>query len=358
MERTNYEHYLKYIGGVRFWIITTGVIVAFTAMKEASHIVNMILLAAMLTVISLAPLNWLKKKGLNKNLANVVIILSVVVVVGLIGAIIGSSLTSFSERMPLYYEKFHELWGSVINSLIDNGLIDKQSNLMDGVISEKLLPMAAPIATGFGSVVSRGLIVFLFYIFMILESEQFAKKMAFISKKSLGDAGKVVKQLRRYFGIKTLTSLATGIVLSISLYFIGVEFFILWGFLAFILNYIPSIGSLIAALPAVLIAFVMHGTVAGIETVIVYLVFNTIIGNVIEPQLMGKNLGISPLIVFFSMILFGYILGPVGMLIATPLTILVKIILDSRDVTSDLGIMLGDGREVEDYEKKKKINPL
>ena len=216
--------------------------------------------------------------------------------------------------------------------------------------------MAAPIASKFGSVLSRVLIAFMFYVFMIMETEQFAKKMAYISTESSGGADKVIKQLRNYFGIKSLTSLATGIVISLSLYLIGIEFFILWGFLAFILNFIPSIGSLIAAIPAVLIAFIMHGSVAGIETVIVYLVFNTIIGNVIEPQLMGKNLGISPLIVFFSMIFFGYLLGPIGMLIATPLTILVKIIFDSREVTQNLGIMLGDGREIDVEKKKNEIN--
>ncbi len=333
MEQSKYEHYLKYIGGVRFWIITTGVIVAFVAMKQAGHIVNMILLAAMLTVVSLAPLNWLKKKGVNKTLANIIVILSVVAVLGLIGLIIGSSISSFSERMPVYYAKFQELLNGIIRSFVDTGLIDKQSGLLKSLASEKLLPMAAPIATGFGTVVSSAVLVFMFFIFMVLESEQFAKKILYISSKSSGNAAKVVKQLRNYFGIKTLTSLATGFVISISLYFIGVEFFIFWGFLAFVLNFIPSIGSLIAAIPAVLIAFIMYGTVAGIETVIVYLVFNTIIGNVIEPQLMGKNIGISPLVVFFSMIFFGFLLGPVGMLIATPLTILVKIIFDSREVT-------------------------
>jgi len=325
MGHTNYEQYLKYVGGVRFWIITTGVIVAFVAMKEASHIVNMILLAALLTVISLAPLSWLKKRGVNRTVANIIVIMSVVVVIGLIGVIIASSFSSFSERMPVYYAKFQELLNGIIRSFVDAGLIDKQSGLLKSLASEKLLPMAAPIATGFGTVVSSAVLVFMFFIFMVLESEQFAKKILYISSKSSGNAAKVVKQLRNYFGIKTLTSMATGIVISVSLYFIGIEFFVLWGFLAFVLNFIPSIGSLIAAIPAVLIAFVMHGSVAGIETVVVYLVFNTIIGNVIEPQLMGKNLGISPLIVFFSMIFFGYLLGPVGMLIATPLTILVNL---------------------------------
>ena len=92
----------------------------------------------------------------------------------------------------------------------------------------------------------------------------------------------------------------------------------------------------------------MHGPITGFITIIIYLVVNTLIGSVIEPQLMGKNLGISPLIVFVSLIFFGYLLGPIGMLIATPLAIVIKIIFDSRDVTKNLGIMIGDGREIRD----------
>jgi predicted PurR-regulated permease PerM len=81
--------------------------------------------------------------------------------------------------------------------------------------------------------------------------------------------------------------------------------------------------------------------------IIIYLVINTVIGNIIEPQLMGHNLGLSPLVVFLSMMLFGYILGPVGMLIATPLAIIIKMILDNREVTRNLGILIGDGSEIE-----------
>ena len=347
MKDNKYEHYLQYIPGVRFWIIMTGVIVTFAAIKQASHIVNIILLAAFLTAISMAPLTWLKKKEVNKILANIIVILLVVFIAVLVVLVISASLSNFAEKLPEYQARFEEVWNNLIKSLYEHGIIDHKIAFDEKFKSNNLLPMAAPLASSLGSLVSGAFVVFFFFVFMIMESDMFIKKLNYVSRDSSKRADFVVLQLRNYFGIKTLTSLATGLAIGIMLYVMGVDFPVLWGFLAFILNYIPSIGSFIAAIPAVLIALLMQGPGTALIVMIAFLVINMIIGNVIEPHLMGKNLGISPLIVFFSMIFFGYILGPIGMLIATPLTIIIKILFDSRDVTRNLGIMLGDGREIE-----------
>jgi predicted PurR-regulated permease PerM len=353
MENNKYDKYLQYVGGVRFWIITTGVIIAFAALKATSNIVNIILLALFLTAISLAPLNWLRKRGVNKTFANLTVILSVVIVVALIGLIIGASFNGFVKKMPTYEEKFKVLWENTENTLVEYGLIDKEDLENNTLKSKNLLPMAAPLASGLGTVLSGVIIIFIFFIFMVFEAETFSKKMAYVSADSSKQTEKIIRQLRNYFGIKTLTSLATGTIIGLMLFILGVDFPVLWGFLAFILNYIPSIGSFIAAIPAVFLAFIIQGPLTGFIAVAGYLIFNTLIGNVIEPQLMGKNLGISPLIVFFSMIFFGFILGPIGMLIATPLAIIIKIIFDSREVTRKLGIMISDGKVLEELVRKK-----
>ncbi len=350
MKHSDYNQYLNYVPGVRFWVITIGIIVTFAAVKQMSHIINMLLLAAFLTAISLAPLEWLRRKGVSKVVANVIIILSVVIVVWLLGVLVNAAVHSFMNKLPSYQEKFQSFWNDAVAYLADYGLIDKTAATGGEFLHGKVLAMMAPVASGFGSVLSGILIVFIFFIFLITESEQFTKKLAYVSRDSSKQATLVIRQLRNYFGIKTLTSLSTGIFVAIALYIIGVDFVVLWGFLAFILNYIPSIGSFIAAIPAVLLAFIINGPTSGIITIIVYFVINTVIGNVVEPQLMGRNLGLSPFIVFFSMIFFGYILGPMGMLIATPLTIIIKIVLDNRKVTRGLGIMLGDGKELKNIE--------
>ncbi len=356
--KSQYEKYLKYIGGVRFWIITMGVIIALTALREASSIVNMILIAMLLTAVSLTPLAWLKKKGIPSTLAIFLIIIAVIVLVGLTGLVISSSAKNFVERLPFYQQKFEAALGHLSEWLVSQGLINPDDDLVKQLNPGQILPVVGTFFAGFGITIGQFLIVFILFIFMLFEAEMFGKKMRFVSPESSERTDITIKRLRKYFGIKFITSLATGISITIALLIIGIDFPVLWGFLAFILNFIPSIGSFIAAIPALILSFVILGPWGILITGIVYLVINTIIGNVIEPQLMGRNLGISPLIVFVSMIFFGFILGPVGMLVATPLTIVIKIILESRPVTQSLGIMLGDGSELKNEHMNDKIEEI
>ena len=134
---------------------------------------------------------------------------------------------------------------------------------------------------------------------------------------------------------------------------IGVDFAILWGFLAFLLNFIPNIGSAIAAVPAVLIALVQLGPGPAVLTAILYIVVNTIIGNVIEPKLLGKNLGLSVLVVFLSLIFWGWVFGTAGMLLAVPLTMTIKLILDQMDELKWLGLLLGDESSLSNFKKRE-----
>jgi AI-2 transport protein TqsA len=141
--------------------------------------------------------------------------------------------------------------------------------------------------------------------------------------------------------IKTWMSLATGIAVFIWLVIIGVNYAVLWGLLAFFLNYVPNIGSIIAAIPAVLLALIQLGLVKSIIVAGGFTVINLLIGNVIEPRFMGRGLGLSTLVVFLSLLFWGWVLGPVGMLLSVPLTMTAKIALDSRDETRWLAILLG-----------------
>ena len=196
--------------------------------------------------------------------------------------------------------------------------------------------------TGFSNMLSNSVLILIMVIFMLLEVSTFTNKMKIINPVSLARMNKIVLNLNKYFGTKTLTSFATGITIAIALAIVGVDFPLMWGMLAFLLNFIPNIGSIIAAIPAVLLALIQLGPSSALVTAIIYVVVNGIIGNVIEPKVMGRNLGLSPLIVFVSLIFWGWVLGTVGMLLATPLTMTIKIVLDGLDNTRNIGIMIGD----------------
>lgn len=347
--KTEYKRYLQYIPGVRFWIIATGMIIVLAAMKQASYFINIFLLSLFLNIISIGPLEWMKKKGLREYLAISVLIASFLIIVSLTLLIIGSSVNNFISKMPVYTEKFNELWAITHHWLVQQGIVDKDFKPLKELNPGNILPVAGNFFAGFGNVMGTFFLVFIIYIFMLFETSIFAKKMKILFPGSKSDMENLIKNLVKYFGIKTLTSLATGISISIGLLILGVDFPILWGFLAFILNFIPSVGSFIAAIPAVLIALLLNGPLNALITIAMYFVLNTLIGNIIEPPLMGKNLGISPLFVFIAMIFWGYILGPVGMLIATPLVIIIKMALDSRPVTENIGAFLGNEAALDDF---------
>ena len=151
---------------------------------------------------------------------------------------------------------------------------------------------------------------------------------------------KFIKSVNSYLAIKTVVSLGTGLIIGTWLYVMGVDHFMLWAVLAFMLNFIPNIGSIIAAVPAVLIAFVQLGPASAGFAALGFLLVNTIMGNMVEPKLMGKGMGLSTLVVFLSLIFWGWLLGTVGMLLSVPLTMVVKIALESREESKWLAVLL------------------
>jgi predicted PurR-regulated permease PerM len=191
-------------------------------------------------------------------------------------------------------------------------------------------------------------LILLTVVFILLEASSFPAKL----RASAGDPeatmkgfGKFIGTVQKYMAIKTWISLATGGTIAIWLSVIGVDYPLLWGLLAFLFNYVPNIGSIIAAVPAVLLAFVQLGGGHAAFTALGFLVANIVMGNVVEPRVMGKGLGLSTLVVFLSLVFWGWVLGLVGMLLAVPLTMTVKIALESNEETRHIAVLLGPATE-------------
>ncbi len=133
----------------------------------------------------------------------------------------------------------------------------------------------------------------------------------------------------------------TGVLIAVCLAIVGVDYPILWGLVAFLLNYIPNIGSIIAAIPAVAFALVQLGFGGALWTIVIFVAINMGVGNVLEPKLMGKGLGLSTFIIFLSLIFWGFVLSTVGMFLSVPLMMTIKIILENNPQTKWIAIMLG-----------------
>jgi len=178
---------------------------------------------------------------------------------------------------------------------------------------------------------------------MLLESDNFSKKLSVFNtnKAQISHLEEISNKIKEYMILKTLISALTGFIVWIGLLIIGTDYAFLWAVIAFLFNFIPNIGSIIAAVPVVLLTLVQLGSLSAIVVAIMYTLINIIIGSIVEPKIMGNGLGLSPLVVFLSLIFWGWLLGIVGMLLSIPLTIMLKIVLDSNANTKRFGNLLG-----------------
>jgi AI-2 transport protein TqsA len=166
-------------------------------------------------------------------------------------------------------------------------------------------------------------------------------------ERSLSTIEKFTQNAKRYLVIKTLISASVGLVIWLWLLILGVDYPVLWGTLSFLLNYVPNIGAIIAALPVALLALVQLGVGSTLLTVLGFTVVHIVVGNIIEPKLTGKGMSLSTLVVFLSLVFWGWVLGPIGMILSVPMTSLVKIALESYESTGGLAIMLGTDADIE-----------
>jgi predicted PurR-regulated permease PerM len=212
------------------------------------------------------------------------------------------------------------------------------------------MQLAASMFSGLGGMLTNAFLILLTVVFILLEASGFPTKLSAIFSNAEGmfaDLDRITNSVKYYLAIKTLTSLVTGVCIAIWLAVQGVDFPILWGLLAFLFNFVPSIGSIIAAIPAVLLAFIQLGIGSALFTVLGYGIVNVVIGSVIEPRVMGRGVGLSALVVFISLVFWGWVLGPIGMLLSVPLSIILKIVLENNEDTRWIAILLGSEKSAE-----------
>lgn len=319
-------------------------VISIAGLKAASSIVVPFLLAIFVSVLFSTPYSWLKSKRIHHVLALIITILIVIVIGILLGAIVDRAVTSFSKTLPLYKERIQVHLNGLVLWIESIGI-----DLPDEAISQyfdpqNLLSLIGNILRGLGGVLGDTALIMIIVIFMLTESGRMKRKLALLNsdtEEEVSPFQEFVSKTRKYLGIKSLISMVTGIVIALWLFIIGVDYPVLWGLLAFLLNFVPTIGSFIAAIPAVLLAFIQAGMPTAFLAAFGYLLVNFIIGNIIEPKFMGDEVGLSTLVVILSLIFWGWVFGPIGVLLAIPLTITAKIALDHNKDMRWLSIILG-----------------
>lgn len=319
-------------------------VVVVAGMKASQEILVPFLLALFIAVLGASPMFWLQKKGLPIWLALTTVVLVIVLAGVLLAGLVGSAVTDFSENLPVYQERLREQFGGFLAWLNRLGVDTASVNLSEVFNPGAAMALVGGILNGLGAALTNGFLILLTVIFMLLEAAGFQDKIRYVSGHcdvTLGNLDKFTDNVRAYIGIKSWISLVTGALVYFGLLIIGVDYPLLWGVLAFVLNFVPNIGSFIAGVPPVLLALIQLGPLHALLTAALYVIVNVVMGNMIEPRFMGRGLGLSTLVVFLSLIFWGWVLGPVGMLLSVPLTITAKIALDASPDTRWIAVLLG-----------------
>jgi predicted PurR-regulated permease PerM len=284
-------------------------------------------------------------------LAALVIVLALMLGLGAVGMVVGSSIADFTAALPSYQERLDGIVARALQfaaSYMNDGA--KVSELKDLLNPGWAMGLAAGLLNALRDVLTNTFLILFTMVFILLEASSIGTKVkaAFGRRgSSLDGPRKFLNDLGRYLGIKTAVSMVTGLLATLLTWAIGLDFPLLWGMLAFLLNYIPTVGSIIAAVPAVLMALMQYGPAEASTTAIGFLVINVIFGNIVEPRLMGYGVGISPLVVFIGLVFWGWVFGPVGMLLAVPLTMTLKLALESDDRSRWIAVLIGSERDAE-----------
>jgi predicted PurR-regulated permease PerM len=367
-------------GPTRFLVTAAAFVIIVAGMRAAVDIIVPFLMAVFLAIISTPALFWLKKKGFSALLAILLVSLVILLAGMLFGTVLTASIADFTKDLPQYTKKLDDeirvldkrwnTWLDEQRHLFTPDDIDEAENttleseepaennagtgpepqereplsishLLD---AQAGMQMMGNLLTQLGSILANGFLIYLTMVFILLEASILPGKIQAAmqgSPETFDNLVNIAGDVKKYLALKTAISLATGIIITIWLSILGVKYPMLWGLIAFLLNFVPNIGSIIAAIPACGLAFVQLGVGPAALAALGYIVVNVVIGNFIEPRLMGRRLGLSTLVVFLSLVFWGWVMGPMGMLLSVPLTMTIKIILQSHPDTRTFAILLG-----------------
>ena len=352
--------------GARFLMVTASLVIVVAGLREIKPIALPLVVAIFLSVLSAPLLAWLMAHRVPRFVAVPVTVLTNIGAIAAMLLLVGSSLSAFAKSWPEYRQRLEDKGRETVVWLDDVGInTDElnwlrrppeipQNDLLDEVPAEEsdvfgsmeanqdgpligldsVLDLVTSTVRSVASLFTMGLLVFLMMTFILLETQGLPHRLEVAlgwRRRDLARMSQAQKEIQKYLGIKTLISLATGLLVYLWVLFLDVDFPLLWGLVAFALNFIPSLGSIIAAIPAMLLALIQMGPGRALLVGLGYLLVNMALGNVVEPQLMGRRLGISTLVVFISLIFWGWVWGPIGMLLAVPLTMVLKIVLEHTE---------------------------
>jgi predicted PurR-regulated permease PerM len=323
-------------------------IVVIAGLRAGAPFILPLLLALFLALLSFPIVAALRRFGVRPILAVLVTVLIEAGILLALGVMIAPALNSFIAATPGYVEQVNDGVRQTAESLEARGIDVGDAFVFENLDPGQLVDFAGGVVrrtlSGVASAVSFSTLVLFLLVFALLEGDAMpAKLQAAFGPQSRATkyVGGVVGEVQHYLGVKTLVSSATGILIWVAMWSLDIPYAPVWGLLAFLLNFIPAIGSIIAAVPTVIVTLLLFGPARAAIVAACYIAVNVLFGNIIEPTLMGRRFGLSTLVVFVSLIFWGWVWGPLGMLLSVPLTMMIKIALDESKDLRWVAVLLG-----------------
>jgi predicted PurR-regulated permease PerM len=337
-------------------VTMAALVIVLAAIRSAPDLVLPFLLAVFISIIANAPISWLGKKGVPGGLSILIVI--VVVVLLLFGAtmVLTASIQDFSNNLPVYQAGLESSVANIKPALARIGISVPENELGSLINPSLAMSLANSLLTGITQLLSNAALIGMYVILMLLEASELSTKIDIIRDdegKARANVARFVRNTKQYMAMKAAICLAEGILIFAGMTMLGVNDAILWGFLTFVLNFIPTIGLILAAIPTILLAWLQLGPRSAIYAAICFLAVNIVVGNIIEPRVMGRGMGLSTLVIFLSLIFWGWLLGPVGMVLSVPLTMLAKFWAETDENTRWIAVLLSSGSEVQALSKSK-----
>ena len=348
--------------GSQSLLTLAALVVIVAGLREADALFPPFLMAVLFSVLVAPLVLGLERRRVPAPIAVAIALVLVFAALAAFGALLTTAFAGYEEALPGYRQAMTDRSGAAIAWLGDRGIYLESTELNEVLHPERLFEISLNFLGGMVGALSNTALVLLTMMFVLLEATTFPKKIRAVLGEPTGDLKEwrsILLEIQRYLAIKTVVSIVTGLTATLLLWVLGVDFPLLWGLVAFLLNYIPTVGSIIASVPAILIALVQPDLGIGVAALVAfgYMVINTLYGSIIEPQLMGRRLGLSPLVVFVSLAFWFWVWGPIGGLLSVPLTIVVRLVLERSEELHWVSVLLGNSSEpeVEPPAPKRKV---
>ncbi|PKL40199.1 MAG: hypothetical protein CVV41_20540 [Candidatus Riflebacteria bacterium HGW-Riflebacteria-1] len=330
--------------GFRLLIGSAALLIILQGINQAQSILASILIAVFFAILGTPPVLWLQRKRVPTFVAVIMVMLGMFVVLVGLGVFVGAAINNFITELPAYQDRLQIQITEFQAWLAGKGIRGVDKVLLGIANPAALMGLTGNLLARLWSALSDIILILFIVAMILLEVSGFPGKLRAV----LGDPLQVFPQFTRFLGemesyvvIHTIFSLLTGLLVGIWLLIIDVDFPILWAFLAFLLNYVPNVGSMIAAVPASIVALITYGIEGFLLTGSGFIVINVFLGNFVEVMVTGKKLGLSNLVVFLSLVFWGNLLGPVGMVLCIPLTMTLKFACENNPDTLWIAVFLG-----------------